>query len=232
MTTLQVVGKFPHRCLVIDGKECKPETDYFLSPLASGTANFSVFDTQKMSITIRSSKFYNQVSAVSLSQWIENFSSVIVTHTNREIGGNDIGIELGRNGQETSLGVVLRFDFYQWKNPWSQAEYSNELCLVTQNRSLVGVSAKAGVVLAADLDRWPLGVTIYFTEMSLASTLEELLPSVLSTTESLHEEAVTNLSLKTYKHIVTAQFQFPDEVAVPCEQYLECVRHFGAVWQP
>lgn len=64
------------------------------------------------------------------------------------------------------------------------------------------------------------GFSIAFPVENAESTVGSRIDAVVPLFERAHRQAQANLLLRSQPHSIVAQFDFPEEVKIPCEQYL------------
>lgn len=114
------------------------------------------------------------------------------------------------------LRLINIFEVENWKRPWSVAEYMAAAKLIVDQEKELGL-------------RWDGDADIIFdTGFSLLTAVAEDMSSTIEGTalsyndvvQRLHELTVDSLQAKLPRESVVMQFDFPEEVRVPCEQYL------------
>jgi hypothetical protein len=107
------------------------------------------------------------------------------------------------------------FDYDNWKQLWSMPEHGQEF------RSVIN----AKCLMDYEWERWYdndilNGFVVSFKIQNPNIPIQTELEEVLSVLEQIHEQTITNLTLKAQSNAIVVKFNFSDEVKVACEQYL------------
>lgn len=104
-----------------------------------------------------------------------------------------------------------------WKHLWSIKEYVEEFRQVVERNKALEISWSEEEELIPIVPSF----TLHLPAVEDATlTIEEVTSSHLGTVNQLHESVEASLVAKLRGDSVVMQFDFPEEVKVPCEQYL------------
>lgn len=116
--------------------------------------------------------------------------------------------------------VSLRFDFADsdWKRLWSISEYENEFRVIFKQQHLTNISwtQPSDDEVEGNLDELELS----FAVQDVDATIEEEAWKHSDELRRLHELTEAALISKLRSDSVVLHFDFPEEVKIPCEQYL------------
>lgn len=117
-----------------------------------------------------------------------------------------------RNNAEHFL-LIFSFSFplATWKRLWSASEYADELRQLFTRNNIVCDKNEPGGELELSID---------FPVYDNNFTIEAVVLKLEETLHTLHGQAVRNLEAKVWADSVVIYVDFPEEVRVPCEQYL------------
>lgn len=127
----------------------------------------------------------------------------------------DITIHKEDESHGCKISFRIRFDYENWKQLWSIVEYMEEFKQT--------VEAKATPLISFDVEDKEMpsaGFSVHFHVDSLKNIIDEEIEQKGGILEELHEETVLSLRSKATSASIALAFDFPDEVRVPCEQYL------------
>lgn len=117
--------------------------------------------------------------------------------------------------------VVVRFHFEvntgEWRKPWSIKEYQDEFKRVIEEYSYYPI--KFEPVDDGEDENWG-EFSIIYEEHSPELLISEDIDSAMEPIDELHRKVVLALYHKRNDGSIVIPFAFPDEVKVPCEQYL------------
>lgn len=108
------------------------------------------------------------------------------------------------------LRVALGVSSDDWKMPWSTSQYRTEfLRIVGESETQVKVEKDDGRI-------YQLSIPVDHP----TNIIEDEISRYGSTFQAIHEQVEASLKADLSAHSVLMFFDFPDEVKVPCEQYL------------
>jgi hypothetical protein len=140
-------------------------------------------------------------------------------HKTIDIRPDDIhtAIQFGTKTTGHTISFECAFDIENWRQPWTMGEYVNECNYIFTQKNPPGFTLKSW-----GNDRFSLGFS--FSVSNPVRNKQSIIESELSKhTETVCELLeLTELSLmsKVRNNSVVLQFDFPEQVRVPCEQYL------------
>lgn len=139
----------------------------------------------------------------------------------------DLAITLEKNDSVESVRVYknephgckisfdIRFDLQNWKQLWSAVEYSDEFKRVVDAKDTSLISFEF-----EDLDSPASGFSVHFHVNSCENIIDDEIEDKSDILEELHKETILSLRRKVNVDSIAVAFDFPEEVRVPCEQYL------------
>lgn len=117
--------------------------------------------------------------------------------------------------KKCSIEFDITFDFENWKKTWSPAEYGRVLQEHLNETQFQGVGLKLrGSCLFSD------GFSISAQVPSMGLTIGSEVSRLIEAVTQLHNTTTISLTDQVGSESVTTVFDFPEEVRVPCEQYL------------
>lgn len=130
-----------------------------------------------------------------------------------------VGVRGGYAGQ-TNIAINLYFDPNNWKQLWSIRQYQKEFRRVFEQQNYSDIKwtpEEARIDLIGSIeDRISISFVVQDTDVVIEA--EARRHSGILT--HLHELTVESLMSKLRQDSVVTYFNFPEEVRVPCEQYL------------
>lgn len=124
------------------------------------------------------------------------------------------------NMEQTFLVLIFLFSAEDWKYLWSIREYQTELKQIVERENSLGVLLMPeGYRLPHYLSPEP-SVGVSFTVKNADNTIDAEVHEHIATLNYLHELTKASLLAKLHSESVVMHFDFPEEVRVPCEQYL------------
>lgn len=129
--------------------------------------------------------------------------------------------EIEREGTE-EFSLIFILDFYpqNWKQLWSFSEYQSEFFTVATQQDLAGVRYEMRDSSIDELSFDTLFDKIVFTDIDANSTINKEALKKVKVLQQIHELTIASLTKKLHESSVVMHFDFPEEVRVPCEQYL------------
>jgi hypothetical protein len=109
----------------------------------------------------------------------------------------------------------FEFEFEEWKNPWSIIEFANEMNDVTNTYNNQDVAWEQ-----SDEDFVSNGSYIVFNIKNLYSSIGKEFKDNVIILNDIYNKVIASLTTKTKMNSLVSMFDFPDEIRVPCEQYL------------
>lgn len=109
----------------------------------------------------------------------------------------------------------FKFRYNKWKQLWTMTEHGKEFRSVLSAKCLNNYEWEKW-----DEDNILHGFAVSFKIQNPSIPIQTELEKVLSVLGQIHEQTITNLTLKAQSNAVLVKFDFPDEVKVACEQYL------------
>jgi hypothetical protein len=178
-----------------------------------------------------------KLSESSIYEFPKNFSVILKKLI--EISFWNIGVEIGKNAlgigklninpiqeSEYLIKFVMNYDLNNWKEKYSFLEYREEFTKILDGRDVFYLNSGNDIQIKDYEDRYDnkiISITFHnFIENSIFEDVEEYLNFL----KNLHLETVKKISTKISENIVAFTFNFPKEVKISCEQYLQYFAQF------
>lgn len=145
-----------------------------------------------------------------------SLSLPIVNHVDFGSGiiGQGVSIYKDNSGQYV-VAVRLIFDVENWKHLWSIKEYTDQFKSIISGSETIGMNFSG-----QDFFVFSLGVSIEGRVKDVEAIIHTEVLKWWGETYEHHEMTEKSLMSKLHSESVVKQFDFPEEVRVPCEQYL------------
>lgn len=127
---------------------------------------------------------------------------------------------LHKEADYSRLAFHFLFDIDNWKRLWSISEYQREFRQVFEEQNPAGVRWATGREMRIADVMNPSNRIILSCPLDVGATIESESWKYSGLLTQLHELTEASLISKLRKDSVVMQFDFPEEVKVPCEQYL------------
>jgi hypothetical protein len=193
--------------LLVNGKIADEENNYVVDE-----------EGKHLIAVVRSPDVHDQVIEFTFDDVLSQFEAVTMFHLvllNKDFSAFTLhDIMAYREDGTFFLSFIFEFAIDEWKHPWTMIEHVKEFKRVLTMRNVEDAE------WVADEDSTPFEAQISFGVSDPHVTIQSRIESCLPILEDLHEQALTNLYSKSRSHSVVMRFAFPDEVKVPCEQYL------------
>lgn len=216
---------------ILKNENSNRKRDYLLlvdgDIIDAGTVYISLVSTannDKFTILTRDHETSERIAAHSLNEmsqiteltltynfnWCPSINSIEVTQENW----------IDNEETTTNVGWSLNFKYdnlSDWRGTYSFAEYFKQLDRVIESKQ------------SRNIRTWCLDYAPWYAPNSYFVSLRHVSPEIPLSTEilrlsgtlkQLHDETESALSASREGNIVAMSFEFPDEVRVPCEQYL------------
>lgn len=118
------------------------------------------------------------------------------------------------------IAFTFLYSVENWKRQWSITEYQEEFKRTFEQQNLAGPRWSTEEVKWASVLNRPPGITLSFPVQDTNATVEAEGRSHANAITQLHRQTEASLTAKLRQESVVMQFDFPEEVKVPCEQYL------------
>ncbi len=122
---------------------------------------------------------------------------------------------LKESNNRIDLAYVFKFDFENWKRPWSIVEYAEEMMKLTVARKEEGINWEA-----EDEDSISNGFSLFFQVINIDNTIGDEIQSNIHYVWEIHDRAIVSLIARSRQDSIISFFDFPESVRIPCEQYL------------
>ncbi|MCF4968443.1 hypothetical protein [Nostoc sp. CMAA1605] len=204
---LESSGFFKEHLLTIDGVPIDQEQGYVAEH--DGVLEASTFSTD----------FYEKIIILSPEELLHLFKKFSFSYPFSWEDGfesfhiRDITLSCTDNLFKLIFGFGFQYD--NWKQLWSMPEHGKEFISVLHAKHLSDFKYEHWYD-----DDILNGFAVSFKIQNQSLPIQVELEALLSVLEQVHEQTVTNLSLKAESNAVIVKFNFPDEVKVACEQYL------------
>lgn len=154
-------------------------------------------------------------SFLEISQNIENLTLMNIDSLGLppEINSD---IEVKRNAVgELKLSIVLRLDANNWKHLWSPNEYAKEFeHIIVSHKQIDGRFKQDAYTL------FNPSFAIEYSVDDFGLPIKAEAAKHIAAIRELHELTETSLLSTLHSDSIAMHFDFPEEVRVPCEQYL------------
>lgn len=120
---------------------------------------------------------------------------------------------------KTDIAFIFLYDAENWNRLWSVREYKEAFKLVVEQQNLPGVRWLEKESVSGELVI-PGAVKLLFPVHHTEATIEAEAQSRSEVLNQLHQLTEASLTAKLHQESVVMNFDFPEEVRVPCEQYL------------
>lgn len=118
------------------------------------------------------------------------------------------------------IAFTFLYSVENWKRQWSITEYQQEFKRTFEQQNPAGARWSTDEVGWASVLSPTTQITFSFPVRDINATLEAEARSHATDITRLHKQAEASLTAKLRQESVVMQFDFPEEVKVPCEQYL------------
>lgn len=126
-----------------------------------------------------------------------------------------------RDGSGQVYAVILfQYDTDNWKRLWSITEHRDEFKRTVQKQTSLGISLTPASIMEEVLDIGAEEISLYFPVEDINATIEEEARKHSGIIGRIHELTEISLNEMLLGESVVLQFDFPEEVKIPCEQYL------------
>lgn len=130
-----------------------------------------------------------------------------------------VGVRGGYAGQ-TYLAINFYFDPNNWKRLWSISEYQKEFRRIFEEQNLADIRWTPEEARVDTIGSIEDRISLSFSVGDADTTIEAEALNHSGILSRLHELTTTSLMSKLRQESVVVHFDFPEEVRVPCEQYL------------
>jgi hypothetical protein len=180
-------------------------------------------DYHSYEVVVFNKKLINILKAYRL-QDIPNEIAVLKLYTRYNFIRDEPAIshELIIHGGETGqhyIALLFTFDGDNWARLWSITEYKAEFKTICEQQALSGIFVTPlDDMEIIDVEEFELSLSAPIQDRGI--TIEAEAQKYSEDLQRLHELTEASLSEKLFSESVVVQFDFPEEVRVPCEQYL------------
>lgn len=196
------------KLLTIDGVPVDADHGYILEH----------YDKKLMGV-ITSSELYDQIIRMSFKDIFQQLNEVDLTYPfyweddfeEFYIAGIQATLNLDN---EIELAFDLEFDLDNWKQLWSMPDHAGEYMSVVDSLKISGLVCHWKDESALN------GVTISFHLTDQNAIIQTEIDSRVLFLEKAHKQTLFNLLSGIEPKAILTRFSFPEEVKVPCEQYL------------
>lgn len=109
-----------------------------------------------------------------------------------------------------TLSFSFGFDSLNWKKLWSFSEYVSKVSSIAEQQGLLVTRSGSS----------PHSLSIVFTDTDANSTINDEALKKVKVLQPLYELTEAELIKTLHESSVVMRFDFPEEVRIPCEQYL------------
>lgn len=118
-----------------------------------------------------------------------------------------------KKGDLINFIFYIEFDFEEWKNPYSIIEFAQVMEEVVSSYNSFGIEWEQEDEVISN------GCYIKCKNFDHSSTLKEVFTQYIKQIKEIHEKASILLYSNSDDSVISI-FNFPEEVRIPCEQYL------------
>jgi hypothetical protein len=174
---------------------------------------------EELSGRIINPELYDQIVKMSFKDIFQQMKRVSLTYPFlwdtdfEEFYIEDIEATLNLNN-EIKLAFTFGFDIENWKQLWSMPDHVKEYTSVIDSLKTLGLAwcfRDESIVN---------GIEISFNLTDQNAIIQSEIESRLLFLEQAHEQTLINLLSGIEPNAILTRFSFPEEVKVPCEQYL------------
>lgn len=207
MIEIKRIGLSKSYQLIVDGSTAK-EDNVYIDKLSDGTFHIIIYDSE-----LNNKVLSQRISDLPGSIWdLEVFVEPYITQEEAIL--EEVNISHSESNEPFRLSFDFRFDFDEWKQPYSMKEYVEEYERVFKEKNIQDMR------FVRDEEAAGNGFSLYVLATDATSTIGEEISKYIDTVRELNSHALTLLLSKFPSDSVFMYFDFPKEVQVPCEQYL------------
>ena len=166
-------------------------------------------------VTIKGDKASKEIICNSFS---DVFRDIVALRLDLPLPWNDLtnAVYIYRRGQKKSYDLIfaVEFDPVRWKRLWSSSEYLDAFGEVVKLSEIPRISFNK-----VEDTVW-YGFELTFNVHNPKTNVATEVSRYTSLLTQLNERTESLLSVRVHDGSVVLHFDFPDEVRVPCEQYL------------
>lgn len=173
---------------------------------------FEDIEVGQVDLILQDSKLFHKAAELTFDDLLKQFTRVTMDYDHLW-SDNFIGFHIGsvsirrKKDKGITLYFTFSFDVEVWRNPWTMIEHQETFV------NLIIESSK----LDYNIENY---ISIGFLVDDPSVTIGSMTEAGLSVIEDIHNRTITELRAKIHSNAVVTRFDFPDEVKVPCEQYL------------
>jgi hypothetical protein len=209
-------GRFAEERLFVDG--VLYEHNIYVKFHPYGQGNYHSFE-----VRVYDKKLINILKAYRLND-IPDKIAVLTLRTKHQFIrdepeiSQDVIVYKGKTGQHY-IALEFSFDGDNWARLWSITEYKEEFKAICEQQALSGIFlTPLDEMEIIDVEEYELSLSVPIQDRSI--TIEAEAQKYSGDLQRLHELTEAALSEKLYGESVVVHFDFPEEVRIPCEQYL------------
>lgn len=185
------------------------------------TRNISTFDeTDLFTIIIDNSEAARKVLAHRFSDLPKGIKKIEIYYPRDlpPIVGfyRSIILETDENDDFRAL-IYFAFEFVDWKQAWSPVAYLEELNDIFGKNKISGLGLETPPIRDVIAG---IGPSFVFRVQDTNNPIEGEIRRLIEVSQQLHESTERSLASKFRTDSLVMNFDFPDEVKAPCEQYL------------